>query len=75
MDRQIDGSTDSEVDMWGADERTHPGQVEGTRRRPQGQAEMNRAWKCVIFLWEEGERNFATLPNLIKPDAPTVSSF
>lgn len=54
MDRQIDGSTDSEVDMWGADEQMHPGQVEGKRRRPQGQVEMNRGWKCVIFLREVG---------------------
>lgn len=53
-DRQIDGSTDSEVDAWGADEQTHPGQVEGTRRRPQGHAGMNRGLKCVIFLREVG---------------------
>lgn len=54
MDGQIDGSTDSEVDVWGADEQMHPGQVEGTRRRPQGKAQMNRGWKCVIFLREVG---------------------
>lgn len=54
MDRQIDGSTDSEVDTCGAVKRTHPGQVEGTRRHPQGQEEKNRGWKCVIFLREVG---------------------
>lgn len=48
--RQIDGSTDSQVDTWGLDALMHPGQVERTRRCPQGQVDVNRGWKCVIFL-------------------------
>lgn len=54
MDGQIDGWRDSEVDTWSAEEGTHPVQFEGTRRSPPGQAEMNRGWKCVIFLREVG---------------------
>jgi len=69
--RQIDGSTDSQVDMWGVDAWMHPGQFERTRRCPQGQA-VNRACKCVILLWDD---NFATSLNLIKPDSSTLSSF
>lgn len=54
----MDGWTDSDVDTWGADERTHLSQVEGTTRSPQGEVEMNRGWKCVIFLREEGNVAF-----------------
>lgn len=70
MDGQIDGWTDSSVDTWGADEHPHPGQDEGTRRRPEGKAGLNRGWKCVIFLREVGKvtfRHSQTSPRLIRP--------
>lgn len=37
MDRRIDGWKDGDADTWRSDERAYRGQVEGTRRRLQGQ--------------------------------------